>query len=127
MNIVGFGPKCLFVDCIQNLGYTTKCITNKLFSDVASSKYYLQIIDEEGIQQKALDLGTYMMLELAKAREEIEIIGDVRGKGLMIGVEMVVDKVIRLLLTGWYIRTGNVFSLCVSVTINASPRILVRN
>ena len=34
-----------------------------------------------------------MLLELAKIRDEIEIVGDVRGKGLMIGVEMVTDKV----------------------------------
>ena len=33
------------------------------------------------------------MLELAKIRDEVEVVGDVRGKGLMIGVEMVTDKV----------------------------------
>lgn len=37
------------------------------------------------------------MTELAKLRDKYEIIGDVRGKGLMIGVEMVKDKV-RVLL-----------------------------
>lgn len=34
-----------------------------------------------------------MLLELAKLRDTFEIVGDVRGKGLMIGVEMVTDKV----------------------------------
>lgn len=33
------------------------------------------------------------MTELAKLRDKYEVIGDVRGKGLMIGVEMVKDKV----------------------------------
>lgn len=37
------------------------------------------------------------MTELAKLRDKYEIIGDVRGKGLMIGVEMVKDKVCVLL------------------------------
>ena len=31
--------------------------------------------------------------ELAALRDEFEIVGDVRGKGLMIGVELVEDKV----------------------------------
>ena len=34
-----------------------------------------------------------MLLKLAKLRDEFEIVGDVRGKGLMIGIEMVKDKV----------------------------------
>ena len=38
------------------------------------------------------------MKELSKLRDEFEIVGDVRGKGLMIGVEMVTDKVKRILL-----------------------------
>ena len=38
-------------------------------------------------------VGTYFLQELAKLRDEVEMIGDVRGKGLMIGVEMVTDKV----------------------------------
>lgn len=33
------------------------------------------------------------MTGLAKLRDKYEIVGDVRGKGLMIGVEMVKDKV----------------------------------
>ncbi len=38
-------------------------------------------------------MGTYFLNELAKLRDEFEIVGDVRGKGLMIGVELVEDKV----------------------------------
>ena len=32
-------------------------------------------------------------MELAKLRDEFDVVGDVRGKGLMIGVELVADKV----------------------------------
>lgn len=53
----------------------------------------LQTIKEDGTQQKSLKVGTYLMTELAKLRDKYEVIGDVRGKGLMIGVEMVKDKV----------------------------------
>lgn len=34
-----------------------------------------------------------MLLEFAKLRDKFEIIGDVRGKGLMMGIEMVKNKV----------------------------------
>lgn len=48
------------------------------------------------MQQISLNVGTYLMTELAKLRDKYEIIGDVRGKGLQIGVEMVKDKVLSL-------------------------------
>ena len=51
------------------------------------------MIEEEKTQENAHVLGTYCIEELAKLRDEFEIVGDVRGKGLMIGVEMVTDKV----------------------------------
>lgn len=38
-------------------------------------------------------LGTYFLEQLATLRDEFDIVGDVRGKGLMIGVEMVTDQV----------------------------------
>ncbi|TSY69831.1 Alanine--glyoxylate aminotransferase 2, mitochondrial [Bagarius yarrelli] len=40
-------------------------------------------------------VGTHLLMELAKLRDKYEIVGDVRGKGLHIGVEMVKDKVSR--------------------------------
>ncbi|XP_074546998.1 alanine--glyoxylate aminotransferase 2, mitochondrial-like [Halichoeres trimaculatus] len=60
---------------------------------VASS--VLDTIKEDNIQQNCLTVGTYLMTEMKKLRDKYEIIGDVRGKGLQIGVEMVTDKVSR--------------------------------
>ena len=54
---------------------------------------FLQAIEEDGTQENSAVVGTYFINELAKLRDEFEIIGDVRGKGLMIGVEMVSSKV----------------------------------
>lgn len=45
-------------------------------------------------------VGSYLIRELAKLREEFECVGDVRGKGLMIGVELVRDKITKQPLTG---------------------------
>ncbi|XP_037548508.1 alanine--glyoxylate aminotransferase 2, mitochondrial [Nematolebias whitei] len=66
---------------------------NPVACTVASS--VLDTIKEDGTQKNSLDVGTYLLLELAKLREKYEIIGDVRGKGLQIGVEMVKDKASR--------------------------------
>ena len=54
----------------------------------------LDVIDEEKLQENCANVGTYFLNELSKLRDEFEIVGDVRGKGLMIGIEMVQDKVI---------------------------------
>ena len=52
-----------------------------------------QAIEEDGCQENCRVTGTYLLHELAKLRDEFSIVGDVRGKGLMVGVEMVSDKV----------------------------------
>nr|XP_032650732.1 alanine--glyoxylate aminotransferase 2, mitochondrial isoform X4 [Chelonoidis abingdonii] len=52
----------------------------------------LDAIAEDGLQKNSKEVGTYMLLEFAKLRDKFEIIGDVRGKGLMIGIEMVKNK-----------------------------------
>ncbi|KAM9106327.1 alanine--glyoxylate aminotransferase 2, mitochondrial isoform 2-T2 [Megaptera novaeangliae] len=55
----------------------------------------LEVIKEENLQENSQEVGTYMLLKFAKLRDEFEIVGDVRGKGLMIGIEMVKDKTSR--------------------------------
>ncbi|XP_054942856.1 alanine--glyoxylate aminotransferase 2, mitochondrial [Physeter macrocephalus] len=54
-----------------------------------------EVIKEENLQENSQEVGTYMLLKFAKLRDEFEIVGDVRGKGLMIGIEMVKDKMSR--------------------------------
>jgi len=71
---------------------------NPLATKVAST--VLDVIEEESLQNKCLTLGNYLLTNLAKFRDEFEFVGDVRGKGLMIGIEMVEDKVSRKPLNG---------------------------
>lgn len=52
----------------------------------------LDVLEEDGCQKNSAILGTFMLKELALLRDEFEIVGDVRGKGLMVGMEMVTDK-----------------------------------
>uniref|UniRef100_A0A0A9XCQ1 Alanine--glyoxylate aminotransferase 2, mitochondrial n=1 Tax=Lygus hesperus TaxID=30085 RepID=A0A0A9XCQ1_LYGHE len=52
----------------------------------------LEAIEEEKLQKNSKIVGTYLLKGLEKLRDEFEIVGDVRGKGLMIGVELVKDR-----------------------------------
>lgn len=52
----------------------------------------LQVIDEEGIQQRALELGGYLKQKLLALQDRHALIGEVRGLGLMLGVELVRDR-----------------------------------
>ncbi|KAK9502839.1 hypothetical protein O3M35_011535 [Rhynocoris fuscipes] len=55
----------------------------------------LEVIEEEGLQKNSKIVGTYLLEELAKLRDEFAYVGDVRGKGLMIGVDLVKNKATR--------------------------------
>ncbi len=47
---------------------------------------------EEGLIENARMVGNFMLKRLMEMKKKYEIIGDVRGKGLMIGVELVKDR-----------------------------------
>jgi len=49
----------------------------------------LKIIEEEKIIENAQKVGTFIFKRIKEMQERYEVIGDVRGKGLMIGVEIV--------------------------------------
>ncbi|ETE72367.1 Alanine--glyoxylate aminotransferase 2, mitochondrial, partial [Ophiophagus hannah] len=51
-----------------------------------------EAIAEDGLQKNCQEIGTHLLLEFAKLRDMFESVGDVRGKGLMIGIEMVKNK-----------------------------------
>ncbi len=52
----------------------------------------LEVIDEEGVQQNALAVGTHLQQRLEDLQDKHELIGEVRGLGLMLGVELVKDR-----------------------------------
>jgi alanine-glyoxylate transaminase/(R)-3-amino-2-methylpropionate-pyruvate transaminase len=58
----------------------------------AQGKAVLEVIDREGLQQNSLAVGSYLQDGFRKLAEKHSIIGDVRGKGLMLGVELVKDR-----------------------------------
>lgn len=52
----------------------------------------LRVIQEEKLLENAENVGSYIIGSLRKMQEEYRHIGDVRGIGLMVGVEFVEDK-----------------------------------
>jgi 4-aminobutyrate aminotransferase-like enzyme len=52
----------------------------------------LEVIEREGLQEHALDIGNRMLEGLRALQERHDLIGDVRGMGLFIGVELVRDR-----------------------------------
>ena len=58
----------------------------------AAAAAVLETIKEEELLENANKQGAYALKRLTELKERSEIVGDVRGKGLMIGVELVEDK-----------------------------------
>ena len=58
----------------------------------AMGKAVLEVIEKEKLQANALKIGGYILAGLNKLKSKHKIIGDVRGKGLLLGIEMVKDR-----------------------------------
>jgi alanine-glyoxylate transaminase/(R)-3-amino-2-methylpropionate-pyruvate transaminase len=61
----------------------------------AAGRAVLQVIEQEGLQRNALEIGTYLGAALDGLKLRHEAIGDVRGRGLLWGVELVKDRTTR--------------------------------
>ena len=58
----------------------------------AIGKAVLEVIDREGLQANSLKVGNHLLAGLRALQAKHGIIGEVRGRGLMIGVELVKDR-----------------------------------
>jgi len=59
----------------------------------AMGKAVLDVIDTENVQQNARARGDQFFAGMKKLEEKHMIVGDVRGRGLMLGIELVKDRV----------------------------------
>ncbi len=57
----------------------------------AIGKAVLEVIDRKHLQQNCLERGNQLMEGLKTLMSKYDLVGDIRGKGLMIGVELVRD------------------------------------
>ncbi len=69
----------------------------------------LEVILEDDIQGRALEIGGVLRSGLDELALRHELIGDVRGRGLMLGVELVRDRATKEPATS---ETGDVFERC---------------
>src|ERR1043165_6801251 len=58
----------------------------------AVGKAVLEVIEKENLQANSLKLGNHILAGLEKLKAKYKVIGDVRGKGLMLGIEFVKDR-----------------------------------
>jgi 4-aminobutyrate aminotransferase len=59
---------------------------------IAAALATLDVIEKEGLLQNSREVGEHMMKRMADWPKKHRIVGDVRGRGLMIGVEIVKDQ-----------------------------------
>ncbi|MBV9572477.1 MAG: acetyl ornithine aminotransferase family protein [Acidobacteriales bacterium] len=59
---------------------------------IAAALATLDVIENEGLMENATKVGTHMLKRMAGWPGKHKLVGDVRGRGLMVGVELVKDK-----------------------------------
>jgi len=59
---------------------------------IAAALATLDVIEKEGLLKNSEEVGNYMLKRMADWPAKHTIVGDVRGRGLMIGVEIIKDK-----------------------------------
>jgi alanine-glyoxylate transaminase / (R)-3-amino-2-methylpropionate-pyruvate transaminase len=52
----------------------------------------LEVIEREKLQENSLTIGNRVLAGLNQLKEKYKLIGDVRGKGLLVGIELVRDR-----------------------------------
>ena len=58
----------------------------------AQASVVLDVIDRENLQSNALQVGNQILAGLERLKGKHNLIGDVRGKGLLLGIELVKDR-----------------------------------
>jgi 4-aminobutyrate aminotransferase len=59
---------------------------------VAAALATLDVIEKEGLLEHSAEVGAHMMDRMSSWPKNLKLVGDVRGRGLMIGVDIVKDK-----------------------------------
>ena len=88
----------------------------------------IDVIREERLLESATVQGAYIMKRLEELKQQTEIVGDVRGKGLMIGMEIVENKETKkpapkkaaeIMMRSW--KRGVAVITCGSSTVRIAP------
>jgi 2,2-dialkylglycine decarboxylase (pyruvate) len=74
----------------RNFAYYTSHVSDPLAAEIGLA--VLATLHEEQLIARSNEMGTYMRAQLDELMQRYEQIGDVRGLGLLIGVELVTDR-----------------------------------
>jgi len=100
----------------------------------AAANTVIDVIKEQQLLDNANKQGAYAMKKLENLKETSSIVGDVRGKGLMIGIELVEDKETRkhapqkayqVMLRSW--KRGIAVVTCGSSTLRIAPPLTIQS
>ncbi len=98
----------------------------------AAASAVIDVIQNEALRENATKQGAHIMRRLEELKKECEIVGDIRGKGLMIGIELVEDKSSRkpapqkaseVMMRSW--KRGVAVITCGKSTIRLVPPIII--
>jgi len=99
---------------------------------IAAALATLDVIENEGLLRNAKEVGDHMLKRMADWPRKHRIVGDVRGRGLMIGVEIVKDQATREQahderdrIVELAFERGIVFLGCGPNTVRISPALVV--
>ena len=70
--------------------YITSHVSDPLPAEVGLAM--LRVLEQEQLAEKAKNQGAYLKEQLRALQERYECIGDVRGRGLLLGLEIVSDR-----------------------------------
>ena len=74
----------------KHFTYYTSHVSDPLTAEVGLA--VLKVIEAEGLVARANEMGGYLRGRFQDLQQRYEVIGDVRGLGLLIGVELVTDR-----------------------------------
>lgn len=99
---------------------------------VAAALATLEVIEKEGLMANATEVGNHMLKRMADWPRKHRLVGDVRGRGLMIGVEIVKDQATkeygnaeRDRIVELAFERGILFLGCGPSTVRISPPLVV--
>ena len=99
---------------------------------IAAGLATLDVIEKERLLENSTKVGNHMLKRMADWPSKLKLVGDVRGRGLMLGVEIVKDKVTkeyaaaeRDRIIGLAFERGVLFLGCGPSTVRICPPLVV--
>jgi 4-aminobutyrate aminotransferase len=101
---------------------------------IAAAMATLDVIEKEGLLKNSAEVGAHMLKRMADWPKKHKIVGDVRGRGLMIGVEIVRDQKTKeygadlrdKIVEGAFVK-GVLFLGCGPSTVRIAPPLIVNH